>query len=61
MIQLTAVTASVDIRFVVTFILAKVMDSTMGLRIRDEEEPVGLDISQHAERAYTRGEQNEEN
>ncbi len=38
--------------FVVTVILAKVIDATIGLRVRDEEESVGLDISQHAEKAY---------
>jgi ammonium transporter, Amt family len=36
----------------VSFILAKVIDRTIGLRVREEEEYVGLDISQHGERAY---------
>ena len=39
--------------FVMTVILAKVVDATIGLRVRDEEESVGLDISQHAEKAYS--------
>jgi len=38
---------------VVTFILAKIIDRTIGLRVREEEEYVGLDISQHGERAFT--------
>lgn len=38
--------------FVVTFVLAKLIDATIGLRVHDEEEAVGLDISQHAEKAY---------
>ncbi len=38
--------------FVVTFILAKIIDATIGLRVREEEEAVGLDIAQHAEKAY---------
>jgi len=38
--------------FVVTWILAKAVDSMVGLRVRDEEEEVGLDISQHGEVAY---------
>ncbi len=38
--------------FVMTFILAKIIDATIGLRVLDEEEAVGLDISQHAEKAY---------
>ncbi len=50
--QITAVAVTWIYAFVVTFILAKVIDVTMGLRVRDEEEAVGLDISQHAEKAY---------
>ena len=33
-----------------TYILALVIDKTIGLRVTEEEEYVGLDISQHAER-----------
>jgi Amt family ammonium transporter len=36
--------------FVVTLILAYVIDKTIGLRVSEEEEYVGLDISQHGER-----------
>jgi Amt family ammonium transporter len=36
--------------FVVTYILALVIDRTIGLRVTEEEEYVGLDISQHGER-----------
>jgi Amt family ammonium transporter len=50
--QITAVAVTWIYAFVVTFILAKVIDATIGLRVRDEEEAVGLDISQHAEKAY---------
>jgi Amt family ammonium transporter len=38
--------------FLVTFGLAKIIDAFMGLRVKDEEESVGLDISQHGEGAY---------
>ena len=38
---------------IVTFVLAKIIDRTIGLRVREEEEYVGLDISQHGERAFT--------
>jgi Amt family ammonium transporter len=38
--------------FVVTWVLGKLVDLTIGLRVKDEEEVVGLDISQHGERAY---------
>ncbi|VVB96661.1 Putative ammonium transporter [uncultured archaeon] len=50
--QLIAVGVTWVYAFVVTFILAKIIDATIGLRVHDEEEAVGLDISQHAEKAY---------
>jgi Amt family ammonium transporter len=36
--------------FVVTYVLAVIVDKTIGLRVTEEEEYVGLDISQHGER-----------
>ncbi len=36
--------------FVVTFVILKVLDRTMGLRVNEEEEISGIDISQHGER-----------
>ena len=39
--------------FVGSFILFKVVDATMGLRASEEEEVMGLDLSQHGERAYS--------
>jgi len=39
--------------FGVTFIIMKVLDIIMGLRVTDEEESIGLDLSQHGERSYT--------
>jgi Amt family ammonium transporter len=38
--------------FGVTWVLGKVVDRIMGLRVSPTEETVGLDISQHGERAY---------
>jgi len=38
--------------FVVSWLLAKALKATMGLRVKEEEESVGLDISQHGENAY---------
>ncbi len=51
--QLIAVGVTWAYAFIMTVILAKVVDATVGLRVRDEEEAVGLDISQHAEKAYS--------
>ncbi|CAN5830625.1 ammonium transporter [soil metagenome] len=38
--------------FVVSFIIAKALDVTIGLRVESSDEDVGLDLSQHAEAAY---------
>ncbi len=38
--------------FIVTLILGKLVDVTVGLRVGRSEETVGLDLSQHGERAY---------
>jgi len=38
--------------FVLTFIILKVVDATIGLRVSDEEELTGLDLSQHREVGY---------
>ncbi len=51
-IQIIAVLVSVSYAFIVTFVLVKVLDSTIGMTVKEEEEYVGLDISQHGERAY---------
>jgi Amt family ammonium transporter len=51
-VQVIAIAAVWIYSFVVTVIIAKVIDALMGLRVRDEEEAVGLDISQHGEGAY---------
>ena len=46
----TAAFAALIYAFVVTFILAWVLNRTIGMRVSEEEEYVGLDISQHGER-----------
>ena len=51
-VQIMAAGASVAYAFVMTYILARIVDSVMGLRVTEEEEYVGLDISQHGEKAY---------
>jgi ammonium transporter, Amt family len=51
--QLLAVGVSVAYSFGMTFILLKVVDLVCGLRLEDEDERKGLDISQHGERGYT--------
>ncbi len=53
-IQFIAVVASWALAFFGTLILLKIVDWTMGLRVSDEDEQVGLDLSQHEERAYSK-------
>jgi ammonium transporter, Amt family len=48
--QVAGAGAAVVYAFVVTYVLALVIDRTLGLRVTEEEEYVGLDISQHGER-----------
>jgi Amt family ammonium transporter len=48
--QIVGAGAAVIYAFVVTLVLAVIVDKTIGLRVTEEEEYVGLDISQHGER-----------
>lgn len=50
--QLIAVIISWVLAGVVTFILLKIVDAVIGLRVQPEEEIQGLDLSQHGEEAY---------
>jgi len=52
LIQLLAAAVTWAYSFAVTFGLARIIDALMGLRVKEEEEAVGLDISQHGEGAY---------
>ena len=51
-VQLTGVLATIAFTASVTFVILKVVDMTLGLRVSDEQETEGLDISQHEERGY---------
>jgi Amt family ammonium transporter len=51
-VQIVAAGSAMIYAFVLTYILAKIVDSVMGLRVTEEEEYVGLDIAQHGEKAY---------
>ncbi len=50
--QAIAVAATWALAIVVTFVLLKVLDATMGLRVSRDEEIEGLDLSQHGEEGY---------
>ncbi|APH39739.1 ammonium transporter [Methanohalophilus halophilus] len=49
LIQMADVVAVILYAFVATFAIAKIIDMTIGLRVSEEEEYVGLDIAQHGE------------
>ncbi|HEX2065051.1 MAG TPA: ammonium transporter [Acidimicrobiales bacterium] len=54
--QFVAVAATLVYSFVLSFVIAKVIDATIGLRVPPEQEAEGLDASQHAEAGYNLGE-----
>ena len=54
--QVVAVAAVMAFSFVVTYVLARILDATMGLRADERQETEGLDITLHEERGYIFGE-----
>ena len=52
-IQALSVISAWIYSFVVTLIILKILDWTMGLRVTDEHEVNGLDLSQHGEVGYS--------
>jgi Amt family ammonium transporter len=53
--QIVAVVATIALGFVMTVVILKVLDAIMGLRVNEEDEMAGLDLSQHSETAYALG------
>ena len=51
--QALAVGVTLGYSLIATLVILRVLDWVMGLRVSEEEEKLGLDISQHGERAYT--------
>ena len=50
--QLASVVIAFGYSFIVTWVIAKVLDMVMGLRVTESEERAGLDISLHEEQSY---------
>jgi len=50
--QLVAIGVVALYSFVVTAVILKVLDLTLGIRVSEEDERLGLDVTQHGERAY---------
>jgi Amt family ammonium transporter len=53
--QIVGVLASWALAFIVTWIVLKALDAIMGLRVTEEDEIAGLDLTQHSETAYSLG------
>ena len=53
MVQVKATLITMVFSFVVSFVLLKLVDLLVGLRVSEHEERVGLDLTQHKEGAYT--------
>jgi Amt family ammonium transporter len=54
--QIIANASAIVWSFVLTFVILKALDVTMGIRVSDETESAGLDLREHAETAYHGGE-----
>ncbi|MGB0911559.1 MAG: ammonium transporter [Nitrospirales bacterium] len=52
-IQILLALVTLVFALVGTYIILKVIDITIGLRVSSQDEEVGLDLSQHSERAYS--------
>jgi Amt family ammonium transporter len=55
-LQLLAVGCTILLSAPVTYGILKLVDATVGLRVSEDDEFAGLDISQHSERGYAIGE-----
>ncbi|MEX0832620.1 MAG: ammonium transporter [Actinomycetota bacterium] len=51
--QVVAVAVTLAYSFVVTMVILKIADKTVGLRVSEEDEVTGLDLSQHSEVGYS--------
>ena len=51
-VQIIGVITVAILSGVVTWVIAKIISATVGLRVSEEEEIDGLDISAHGERGY---------
>jgi len=53
LVQLATVLVTIGYTFVATFLIYKLVDLFIGVRVSEKEELMGLDLTQHRERAYT--------
>ena len=50
--QIVSIVATAVFALIGTFIILKVLDAVMGLRVSQDDEVIGLDVSQHGEEGY---------
>ena len=53
LIQLIGVLVTAGYTFTGTFVIYKLVDVFFGIRVKEKDEAIGLDLTQHRERAYT--------
>jgi Amt family ammonium transporter len=53
MVQLIATGATIVYAFIVTWAIYKIVDLVIGVRVKGNDEAMGIDLTQHNERAYT--------
>jgi len=51
-IQLVGIAAAAGYSFILTWVIVTVIDKTIGFRIENEDEEMGLDTTQHGETGY---------
>ena len=51
-IQFKGVIFTVIYTGIITYVILKALDMVMGLRVTEESEQIGLDLSEHNERGY---------
>ncbi|MEM7537480.1 MAG: ammonium transporter [Chloroflexota bacterium] len=51
--QVVSIIVTIAYAVIITYVILKIIDSTIGLSVTEDEEQVGLDISEHGERAYS--------
>ena len=54
-VQLVAVLATIALAAPMTYVILKIVDALIGVRVREDDEVTGLDLSQHSENAYVLG------
>lgn len=51
-VQFIGAASVISYSLLMTFVIVRILDATMGIRVSPDEEVLGLDISQHGERGY---------